>query len=419
MRHRRIFYEDSDVIFRDIVRVTDPTEIRNVNYKFMKKSLLALAAGTFALGIAEFGMMGILGDVARGVDVDIVKAGKLISAYSLGVAIGAPILVLMRKSPLRHVLLCLAAMIAVGNLLTALAPNYITLLAARFISGLPHGAFFGTGAIVCAEIADKGKGASAVAIMVGGMTVANVIGVPGATFISNVLSWRLAFATISLIGLIAWIGIRCWVPVLKPLPESGGMKGEFAFLKSPAPWLIYGCVFFGQASVYCWLSYIEPIMTHVSGFPNADMTWIMMIVGVGMVVGNLVSGKLADRYGVSKVCGLAALSVIFIMIGIYFGSSIKPVSAVLAFFAPAMLFAIGGPLQYAIVKFAKGGEMLGGAGIQIAFNVSNACAAALGGMVINMGYGVQCTALAGIPFAAIGVAMMIILRRKYGYVKGV
>lgn len=272
----------------------------------MKKSLLALAAGTFALGIAEFGMMGILGDVARGVDVDIVKAGKLISAYSLGVAIGAPILVLMRKSPLRHVLLCLAAMIAVGNLLTALAPNYITLLAARFISGLPHGAFFGTGAIVCAEIADKGKGASAVAIMVGGMTVANVIGVPGATFISNMLSWRLAFATISLIGLIAWIGIRCWVPVLKPLPESGGMKGEFAFLKSPAPWLIYGCVFFGQASVYCWLSYIEPIMTHVSGFPNADMTWIMMIVGVGMVVGNLVSGKLADRYGVSKVCGLAA-----------------------------------------------------------------------------------------------------------------
>lgn len=379
----------------------------------MKRSLIALAAGTFALGIAEFGMMGMLGDVAKGIDIDIVEAGHLISAYSIGVAIGAPILVFLRKMPLRRLLLCLAAMIAIGNLMSALAPNYVTLLVARFISGLPHGAFFGAGAIVCSQIADKGKGASAVAVMVGGMTIANVIGVPGATFLSDCLSWRLAFASIAFFGLLAWIGIRCWVPVLKPLPNDGGLKGEFKFLKTLAPWLIYGGVFFGQASVYCWLSYIDPIMTRVSGFSTSDMSWIMMIVGLGMVVGNIVSGKLADRYGVAKVCGLAALSAMVTMIAIYLIASDKFMSVTLAFIAPAMLFAIGGPLQYAIVRFAKGGEMLGGAGIQIAFNVSNACSALLGGMAINMGLGIASPALVGAPLALIGAFMLYLLHKKY------
>lgn len=379
----------------------------------MKRSLIALAAGTFALGIAEFGMMGMLGDVAKGIGVDIVKAGHLISAYSIGVAIGAPILVFLRKMPLRRLLLCLVAMITIGNMLSALAPNYSTLLAARFISGLPHGAFFGAGAIVCSEIADKGKGASAVAVMIGGMTVANVIGVPGATFLCNSLSWRVAFASIAFFAMLAWIGIKCWVPVLKPLPDSGGMKGEFKFLKNLAPWLIYGGVFFGQASVYCWLSYIDPIMTRVSGFSTSDMSWIMMIVGVGMVIGNMVSGKLADRYGVSKVCGVAAMSAMVIMIGIYFTATNKFMSVALAFIASAMLFAIGGPLQYAIVRFAKGGEMLGGAGIQIAFNVSNACAAMLGGMAINMGFGIASPALAGAPLAVVGAIMLYLLHKKY------
>ncbi|MCM1021197.1 MAG: MFS transporter [Muribaculum sp.] len=379
----------------------------------MKRSLIALAAGTFTLGLAEFGMMGILGDVAKGIDVDIVKAGHLISAYSIGVALGAPVLVILRKMPLRRLLLFLTAIIAAGNAFAAVAPNFGTLLVARFISGFPHGAFFGAGAIVCSKIAEKGKGASAVAIMVGGMTVANVIGVPGATFLSYSISWRLTFATIALFGVLAWIGIKCWVPALQLLPNSGGVKGEFKFLKNLAPWLIYGGVFFGQASVYCWLSYIEPIMTHISGFSSADMSWIMIIVGAGMVVGNMVSGKLADKFGVSKVCGLASLSVLFIMVAIFLTSSHKIPSVLFAFLAPAMLFAIGGPLQYAIVRFAKGGEMLGGAGIQIAFNVSNACAAMLGGAVINMGFGIASTALAGAPLAAIAALMLFLLYKKY------
>ena len=173
----------------------------------MKKSLLALAIGTFALGIAEFAMMGILSAVARELDVSIVKAGNLISAYSAGVAIGAPGLVLLRRWPLKRLLLLLTAMIAVGNAAAALSPGYYTLLAARFVSGLPHGAFFGAGAIVCSRLADVGKGAQAVAVMVGGMTVANVVGVPGATFVTNVISWRVAFAIVSFFGMLAFAGM--------------------------------------------------------------------------------------------------------------------------------------------------------------------------------------------------------------------
>lgn len=378
----------------------------------MKRSLVALAAGTFALGIAEFGMMGILGDVAAGIGVDIVTAGHLISAYSLGVAIGAPGLVLLRKMPLRKLLLLLTLMIVAGNMFAAVAFDYTSLLVARFISGLPHGAFFGAGAIVCAQLADEGKGASAVAIMVGGMTVANLVGVPGTTFLSNSLSWRFAFAVIALFGALAWTGIRCWVPVLSAMSNKDGIKSEFRFLRHPEPWLIYGGVFFGQASVYCWLSYIDPIMTRAAGFSVADMTWIMVIVGAGMVAGNMASGKLADRYSASKVSGIATVLAVATMIAIYVMTTDKPVMLALTFIAPALLFAIGGPLQYAIVKYAKGGEMLGGAGIQISFNVSNACAAALGGMVIDMGFGFASPAIAGVPLGLVGAGMLFALYRR-------
>ncbi|MDE6527200.1 MAG: MFS transporter, partial [Muribaculaceae bacterium] len=224
----------------------------------MKRSLLALAIGTFALGIAEFAMMGILTSVAASLDVSIVKAGNLISAYSAGVAVGAPGLILLRRWPLRRLMLLLAAMIAIGNAAAALSPGYYMLLAARFVSGLPHGAFFGAGAIVCSRLADAGKGAQAVAVMVGGMTVANVVGVPGATFVTNAISWRVAFAVVSFFGMLAFSSIKSWVPYIAPLPDSG-LKGQFRFLRRAEPWLIYAGVFFGQASVYTYLSYIDPV----------------------------------------------------------------------------------------------------------------------------------------------------------------
>lgn len=376
----------------------------------MKKSLLSLALGTFALGIVEFGMMGILSDIAADLHISVVKAGYLISAYSAGVAVGAPSLLMLRKLPLRRLMLLLAAVIAVGNAMVALSPNYACLLVARFISGLPHGAFFGAGAIVCSRLADPGKGASAVAVLIGGMTIANLVGVPGFTFMCHLLSWRLPFGMVAIVGLITFMAIRGWVPVLSPLPDTG-IKGQFRFLAKPAPWLIYAGVFFGQASVYCWLSYIAPIMTKVAGFSEASMSFIMILVGAGMVFGNFYAGKLSDRYSPSLVTASIAAMIIVLMPMIYWLAADKIPSLLFTFIAPGLLFGLGGPLQYLIVRYAKGGEMLGGAGIQIAFNVSNAVAAAMGGAVIRHGYGLASPALVGVPCALIGAMALYILYR--------
>lgn len=378
----------------------------------MKKSLLSLAFGTFALGIAEFGMMGILNDVAADLGISVVNAGHLISAYSTGVAVGSPFLIILRKLPLRRLMLLLAAVIALGNAMVSLSPNFTCLLISRFISGLPHGAFFGAGAIVCSRLAGQGKGASAVAVLVGGMTVANLIGVPGFTFLCHLVSWRLPFAIVSLGGALAFVAIRSWVPVLSPLPDTG-VKGQFRFLTHLAPWLIYGGVFFGQASVYCWLSYIAPIMTQVTHFSNDAMSLIMVIVGGGMVFGNFLAGKLADRYSPALVTAVFASVVVVLMPMVYFFAGYKIPSVIFAFVAPGLLFGIGGPLQYIIVKFAKGGEMLGGAGIQIAFNVSNAVAAVIGGMAIRHGFGLASPALVGVPCAVIGAISLFVLYYKY------
>lgn len=374
----------------------------------MKKSLLSLSFGTFALGIAEFGMMGILNDIATDLDISVVQAGHLISAYSAGVAVGAPGLLFLRRLPLRRLMLLLAAVIVIGNALVALSPGYAFLLVSRFISGLPHGAFFGAGAIVCSRLADRGKGASAVAVLVGGMTVANLVGVPLFTFVCNLLSWRLPFAIVAFVGALTFVAIRTWVPVLQPLPDTG-MKGQFRFLSKPEPWLIYAGVFFGQASVYCWLSYISPIMTLVAGFPEASMSAIMILVGAGMVAGNVFSGRLADRYSPSLVTAIITSCAIVLMPLIYIFAAYRIPSLLFAFLAPAILFGLGGPLQYLIVRYSRGGEMLGGAGIQIAFNVSNAGAAALGGTAIRLGYGLASPAIAGVPCAVIGAAALFVL----------
>lgn len=378
----------------------------------MHKGLFALALGTFALGIAEFTMMGILGDVAAELNISIVSAGHLISAYSTGVAIGAPMLLFLRRWPLKRLLIFLATFIAVGNACAAMSPSYAMLLVSRFISGLPHGAFFGVGAIVCSKLTDANRGAAAVAIMVGGMTVANVIGVPTATFVSAAISWRVAFAIVALSGVCACVAMAIFLPALEPLPDTG-LRGQFKFLRSLAPWLIYAGVFFGQMSVYCYFSYVEPAMTHIASFSTADMSWIMVVAGTGMVFGNICAGRFADKYGAAIVSAAIAVAIIVIMPCVYLFADSKVLSVALLFCATACLFGIGGPLQYLIVKFSTGGEMLGGAGIQIAFNVSNAIAAVVGGAAINVSGNLVAPALAGIPAAFIGAAALFWLRYKY------
>ncbi|WP_276921280.1 MFS transporter AraJ [Bacteroides stercorirosoris] len=376
----------------------------------MKKSLIALAFGTLGLGIAEFVMMGILPDVAKDLGISIPVAGHFISAYALGVCVGAPTLILARKHPLKHTLLALVTLIMVGNICAAMAPNYWVLLLARFVSGLPHGAYFGVASIVAEKLADKGKGSEAVSIMIAGMTIANLFGVPLGTSLSNSISWRVTFLLVGCWGVIILYYIWRWVPHVEGLKDTG-FKGQFRFLKTPAPWLILGATALGNGGVFCWYSYINPMLTNVSGFSAESITGLMVLAGFGMVVGNLISGRLSDRYTPGKVGTVVQAMICIVLLLIFFLSPYPWLSALLMCLCTAGLFAVSSPEQVLIIRVAKGGEMLGAACVQVAFNLGNAIGAYAGGVAISAGY--RYPALAGVPFALIGFTLFLIFYKKY------
>lgn len=376
----------------------------------MKKSLIALAFGTLGLGIAEFVMMGILPDVAKDLNISIPMAGHFISAYALGVCVGAPILTLARKHPLKRILLVLVALIMVGNICAAASTNYWMLLLARFVSGLPHGAYFGVGSIVAEKLADKGKGSEAVSIMIAGMTVANLFGVPLGTSLSTMISWRITFLLVGIWGIIILYYIWRWVPNVKGLKDTG-FKGQFRFLKTPAPWLILGATALGNGGVFCWYSYINPMLTDVSGFSAESITPLMILAGFGMVIGNLVSGRLSDRYTPGKVGVYAEVIICLTLLLIFFLSPYPWLSALLMFLCTAGLFAVSSPEQILIIRVSKGGEMLGAACVQIAFNLGNAIGAYAGGLAVSSSY--RYPALVGVPFAFAGLILFFIFYKKY------
>ena len=376
----------------------------------MKKSLIALAFGTLGLGIAEFVMMGILPDVAKDLGISIPVAGHFISAYALGVCVGAPVLILARKHPLKHILLALVTLMMVGNTCAALAPNYWVLLLARFISGLPHGAYFGVASIVAEKLADKGKGSEAVSIMIAGMTIANLFGVPLGTSLSNSISWRVTFLLVGCWGVIILYYIWRWVPHVEGLKDTG-FKGQFRFLKTPAPRLILGATALGNGGVFCWYSYINPLLTEVSGFTAESITALMVLAGFGMVVGNLVSGRLSDRYTPGKVGTTVQAMICIVLLLIFFLSPYPWLSALLMCLCTAGLFAVSSPEQVLIIRVAKGGEMLGAACVQVAFNLGNAIGAYVGGLAISGGY--RYPALAGVPFAMVGFILFLTFYKKY------
>lgn len=376
----------------------------------MKKSLIALAFGTLGLGIAEFTMMGILPYVANDLHISLPMAGHFISAYALGVCCGAPILLWARKYPLKHILLGLMALMLVGNLSASMASSYWMLLIARFISGLPHGAYFGVGSIVAGKLADEGKGAEAVSIMVAGMTVANLFGVPLGTSLSHLISWRVTFLLVGCWGLIVLYYIWRWVPQVEGLADTG-FKGQFRFLKKPAPWLILGATALGNGGVFCWYSYINPLLTNVSGFSEESITALMVLAGFGMVAGNLISGRLSDRYTPGRVGTVGQGLICVTLLLIFFLSPNAWCSALLMTLCTAGLFAVSSPEQVLIIRVAPGGEMLGGAAVQIAFNLGNAIGAYLGGLVVTGGY--RYPALAGVPLTLMGFFLFYIFYKKY------
>lgn len=376
----------------------------------MKKSLIALAFGTLGLGIAEFTMMGILPYVAADLDISIPTAGHFISAYALGVCFGAPILLWARRYPLKHILLGLMALMMVGNLCASVSTSYWMLLAARFISGLPHGAYFGVASIVASRLADEGRGAEAVSIMVAGMTVANLFGVPLGTSLSHLLSWRVTFLLVGLWSVIVLYYIWRWVPHVQGLQDTG-FKGQFRFLRRPAPWFVLGATALGNGGVFCWYSYINPLLTDVSGFSSESITSLMVLAGFGMVAGNLISGRLSDRYTPGRVAMTVQGALCAILLLIFLLSSNPWCSALLMTLCTAGLFAVSSPEQVLIIRVAPGGEMLGGAAVQMAFNLGNAVGAYAGGLAVGAGY--QYTALLGVPFALCGFVLCYVFYKKY------
>ncbi len=378
----------------------------------MKKSIFSLALGTFTLGMNEFIMEGILVDVANDMRVSIPQAGHLISTYALGVCFGAFSLVVMHKYRPKNILLFLTMVMTFGALMASIAPSYWLLLCARFIGGLPHGAFFGVGSIVAVKLAKEGKGTSAVSLMCAGMTVANLMGVPFGTYLSHHFSWRMPFIISIFLALLTIYCIKRWVPDVEPLPNNG-MKAQFRFMKNLDPWLILAATMLGNGGVLCWYSYISPLLQEESGFSASSISTLMVVAGFGMVLGNLISGYLSDHFKPGKIACVIQFTSAAALLAIFLTSHIGWLSAALMFVVCGCLFGVSSPQQFLILKHAKGGEMLGGCCVQAAFNLGNAMGALLGGIPVSMGLSYAYPALVGVPLGIAGAVCLLVFHKKY------
>lgn len=379
----------------------------------MKKSLFALALGTLGLGITEYVMMGVLPDTARSLHITIPQAGHFISAYALGVGVGAILTFFTaRTKPLKQILLGLMLVFTLGNLFTSASPNYWIMLILRFISGLPHGAYFGVGSIVAERLAQKGKETQAVSAMISGMTIANLIGVPLGTFLSHSFSWRIPFFFAGVFGLVILYAIKRWVPYMDAIPDTG-LKNQVKFLKSPVPWILIFAVILGNGGIFCWYSYISPLMVNVSGFSSKYVTWIMFIAGLGMVLGNILSGKLSDKFSPDRVAASVQAIACISLLLIFFFAHNPIMSVILMFIVSGCLFALGAPQQILLNRNSHGGQMLGAASAQVAFNLGNAIGAYCGGIPIDMGFAYNFTALPGMVFALAGFLLLFYFSKKY------
>ena len=375
--------------------------------------LLPLALGTFGLGMSEYVMMGILSDTAKSMGVSIPAAGNFISLYALGVVFGSILLVIFgRTQPLKKILLTLATIFTTANLLAALANNYHVLCGLRFIAGLPHGAFFGIGSIEADKLADKNKVTQAVATMVSGMTIANLGGIPIGTFISHNFSWRITFSLIGLFGFLVLYSIYKLIPELKPLPDTG-FRGQFKIFKSLAPWLLIFAVILGNGGIFCWYSYINPLLVNLSGIESKYVSSLMILAGGGMVIGNLLGGKFSDKYSPSLVAGYTQLVACISLTLIFFCAKNPILSVILMCICTACLFAVSAPQQLLLIKNAKGGEILGASCSQISFNLGNAMGAFIGGIPIAQHLGYQYTAIPGAIFAFFGFILLFYFYKKY------
>ena len=373
----------------------------------MKRGILALSLGTFTLGMAEYVMMSILPDIATSLNINISQAGQLITAYALGVGVGAPLTVLIaRNHPLRKILLMLVGIIILGNLMFAFSFHNAMALTARFISGIPHGSFFSVGLLVANKLADKGKETSAVAMMVMGMTVANLGGVPLANWVAALLSWRVIFIFTAICGGLTLWAILSWVPVIPPMPRTN-IKGLFQFLRKREPWMLMIATILGSGGIFCWYSYINPMMTDVSHVEVRWMPLLMLLAGGSMCIGNYLGGHFSDRFTSYKTTTAIQITATTALLLIWILATFAIPSILLMCVCTACLFGVSAPMQQMLLKHSKGGEMMGGALTQLSFNLGNALGAVSGGVAIAAGAGFRSTSLIGAIILSGAVGMLI------------
>ncbi|MDI9950869.1 MFS transporter [Rhodococcus sp. IEGM 1305] len=356
----------------------------------MPLGLLALAMGGFGIGLTEFVIMGLLPEVSADFQVSESVAGYLISGYALSVAIGAIVITAaVTRFDRKRVLQALMVLFIGGNLLSALAPTYEVMMGGRVLAALCHGAFFGIGSVLAADLVPASKRAGAIATMFAGLTIANVLGVPFGTFLGQQFGWRSTFWAITVIGVVALIGIATLVPsVSRPAdaPESGGLRTELQAFRSAQVWFSIAVTILGFGGMFGAFTYIAFTLTEVGGFASTSVPWLLVLFGGGLFVGNVLGGRAADKALTrTLITVLAVLTVVLVVFALTAGS--KPMTIVALFFMGAFGFATVPGLQMRIMNYAaQAPTMASGANIA-AFNVGNALGAWLGGITIAAGLG--------------------------------
>ncbi|AWL39533.1 MULTISPECIES: MFS transporter [unclassified Streptomyces] len=373
----------------------------------MPLALLALAVGAFGIGTTEFVIMGLLPDVATDFQVSIPTAGFLVTGYALGVVLGAPLMtVLGIRTTRKRMLMFLMGLFVVGNVVSALAPVFGVMLAGRVIASLAHGAFFGIGSVVAAGLVAPERRAGAIALMFTGLTVANVVGVPLGTFIGQAVGWRTTFFVVAGLGVLGFLGVAKLVPE-QPKPEHVRIRRELAAFRDVQVLLAMAMTVLGFGGVFAAITYITPMMTEVAGYAPGSVTWLLVLFGLGMVGGNLLGGRFADRHLMPLLyVSLGALSLVLALFTLT--AHHKVFAAVTVVLIGALGFATVPPLQKRVLDHAAGAPTLASAVNIGAFNLGNALSAWLGGVVIAAGLGYTAPNWVGALLAAAALLLALL-----------
>lgn len=379
----------------------------------LNPGLIALSVGAFGIGVTEFAPMGLLPIIASDLGVSIPSAGLLISAYALGVMVGAPLMTLTTgRVPRRRLLIALAGIFTAGNLLAAVSDGYGMLLAARILTSFNHGAFFGVGSIVAASLVPPQRQAGAVAAMFMGLTIANVVGVPLATWAGEHLGWRASFWGIAGLGVITMAALRLTLPPL-PAPRGAKVMAELRALSRGAVLGALSLTVIASSAMFTVFTYIAPILRDATKASPAFITTMLFTYGVGLTLGNWLGGRFADRsVDRTLIVTLASLTAVLVAFAMLMGQAAA--SAVLIFLWGIASFALVPPLQVRVMSAASDAPNLASAVNIGAFNLGNAAGAALGGGVIAMGWGYPAVALAGAATSAIGLVAVVASSRWAG-----